>query len=261
MSWMACSICGSSSKPYERRNCRRPVYQSTLYTLDSTEPWRHIAFVSDLAAELNEQSDTPATSVYSCNLDGSALQRLTMNPSSDLDPTVLPDGRLLFAGWQRSTLDRGPRGRVSLFASQSDGIDYALISGDEGQRVKLMPTVTPDRLIVFVESERVPWDGAGRLAAVKLSRNLHSHRALTDDADGLFRSPSPLGRGELLVSRRPADGSGNHAVVRFDPASGDVVEVFDDPKRHDLQARRVAPRPQPDGRSTVVAGTGFAPIH
>ncbi len=93
-------------------NCRSPVYQGTLYTLNSTEPWRHIAFVSDLAGERNEQGDAVSTSVYSCNLDGSALRRLTMNPSSDVDPTVLPDGRLLFASWQRSTLDRGPGGRV-----------------------------------------------------------------------------------------------------------------------------------------------------
>jgi hypothetical protein len=233
-------------------DCRQPVYQGTLYTIVSTEPWHQITFVSTAAGELNEYGGLPSTSLYSCKLDGSAVQRLTYNPSSDLDPAVLPDGRLVFAGWQRSTLDRGQRGRIALFAAHTDGLDYALFAGDEGRRVKLMPAVTTRRLVVFVEADEVARDGSGSLACVSLRRNLHSYQPLTREADGLFHSPSALGDGTILVSRRPRGADGNHGVYRMDLASGRMEAVFDDPQFDDVQAQAVRVRPEPDGRSSVV---------
>ena len=35
-------------------------------------------------------------------MDGSALRRLTFNLSNDMDPVILPDGRMVYAGWLRS---------------------------------------------------------------------------------------------------------------------------------------------------------------
>jgi hypothetical protein len=105
---------------------------------------------------------------------------------------------------------------------------------------------------VFVESAEPTRDGAGRLAAVSLRRNLHSYRELTRSSDGLYHSPAPLPSGEILVSRRPRDGSGSHGVYRLDPASGRAALIYDDPRRHDIQARSLSPRPEPDGRSSVV---------
>jgi hypothetical protein len=170
-----------------------------------------------------------------------------------LDPTLLPDGRLLFSGWQRSRLDRGFPGRISLFAAQTDGLDYALFSGDEGRRVKQMPCVTADRLVVFIEGRRVGWDGAGDVAAIDLRRNLHSYRQVTTPSDGLFMTPSPLPDGDVLLARRPPDGQGTHGIVRLDPRSGRFAPVFDDPEYHDLQPVLIASRPQPDGRSSPVS--------
>ena len=236
-------------------DCRQPVYQGSHYTIVADEPWYQITFVSDRAGELEEHAPVRSTSLYSCRLDGTDVRRLTFNPSSDMGPTVLPDGRLLFSSRQRSGLEWGPEGRVGLFASQSDGIDYAVFSADEGRRVKLMPSVTPDRLVVFVESDDSAWDGAGNLASVSLRRNLHSYRPLTAEGDGWFIFPSPLPDGKVLASRRPTDGSGSYAVVRVDPRSGEVEAVFDDPDRHDIQARIVSARPEPDGRSSVVTDT------
>jgi hypothetical protein len=209
-------------------DCRTPVYQGTHYTIDSDRPWRQITFVSDHAGERNEYGSSPSTSLYSCRLDGTVVRRLTFNPSSDLDPTILQDGRLLFSSWRRGTLTHG------LF-------------------VKLMPCVTADRLVVFVESDTPAWDGSGALASVSLARNLHSYRQIADEREGLFHSPSPLPDGSILVSRRPADGSGSHAVYRLDPRTGRFDPIFDDPEYHDVQARIVAPRPEPDGRSSVVS--------
>ena len=49
-----------------------------------------------------------------------------------------------------------------------------------------MPCVTTDGLVVFVEAERVPWDGAGQLGSVTLRRNFHSYRPLTQDPAELY---------------------------------------------------------------------------
>jgi len=237
-------------------HCRRPFYMSTLYTLTptDTEPWEQIGFVGSDLVELNEYGDVPASSLYSCKLDGSALRRLTHNLSSEMDPFLMPDGQIVFAGWQRSQLHRGNLGRVALFAINLDGTDYSIFAGDEGRRIKHMPCVTSGRLAVFVEADSLSWDGAGLLASVNLRRNLHSHRSLTAPEDGLFHSPSPLPDGTILVSRRAADGTGTHGVYRVDPAAERVTPepVHDDAGYHDIQAQALVTRARPDGRSSVV---------
>ena len=237
---------------HDTGNCRHPIYQGTLFTLDSKEPWYQICFVSDAAAELNEFGGQTATDLYSCKIDGTEPRRLTFNPSADVDPWMLPDGRMVYASWEVSTPEHGGAGRVALFAINIDGTDNLIFSGDEGLSAKRMPCVTPSGLVVFTEADRAAWDGAGRLASVSLRRNLHSHRFITSQADGLFVSPSPLPDGQVLVSRRDDAKLKTHGVWRIDPASGRMSVVFDDPKYHDIQAQAIAPQPVPDGRSTVV---------
>ena len=235
-------------------DCRSPVYQSPVYTLTptSTERADLVAFVGIDAGETNEYGTGANTSLYSCKLDGSGLRRLTYNLSNDFDPYVLPDGRMLFAAWQRESLDRGPQGRVALLGVNLDGTDPQIFSGDEGLRVKHMPTATSDGLVAFVDADAIAGDGSGSLGSVSLRRNMHSYRRLTGERDGFFHSPSALGDGRLLVSWRPADGTGTHGVYRLDPATGRRERVFDDPAWHDVQAKVLAPRVVPDSRSSVV---------
>jgi hypothetical protein len=232
-------------------DCRSPCYQATLYTIVSPKPWYQVTFVSS-DGYLNEYGGTTATNLYSCKLDGSAVRRLTYNLSSDVDPFIMPDGRLLFANWQRFMLNRGLRGRIALFAVNIDGTDYAAFSIDKGKRIKHMPCITTKGLTVFVEADSVPWDGAGSLACVCLRRPLHSYQPIPSEPDGLFHSPSPLPDGNIFVSRRKSDNSDTHGVYRLDPSSGRYELIFDSPDFHDIQAKVVYPRPEPDGRSSVV---------
>ncbi|MCP4591236.1 MAG: hypothetical protein GY842_10850, partial [bacterium] len=160
-------------------NCRSPAYQATLYTIVSTEPWFQIMFVSDAAGALNDRGTMRSTSLYSCRLDGSGVRRLTMNLSADLDPFLMSDGRVLLASRQRMDLRRGHEGRIALFGINTDGADYALYCGDQGRRIKHMPCETTGGLVVFVEADRVGWDGAGQLAGVTLRRPFYSYRPIT----------------------------------------------------------------------------------
>jgi len=233
-------------------DCRSPVYQSTLNTLVADKPWYQITFVSTVAGEINEYGSVSSSNLYSSKLDGTFVSRLTFSPSSSFDPFLNWDGRLIFAMWQRSRLERGLLGRVGLFELNQDGTDLMLLCGDQGRRVKQMPTVTTGGLVVFVEADEVGWDGAGSLASVSLRRPRHTYRQITRESDGLFHSPSALPDGKILVSRRSAGDTGNHGVYRLDPTTGRYDLVFDDPRFHELQAKLLAPRPEPDGRSSSV---------
>ncbi|HEX9188795.1 MAG TPA: hypothetical protein VGB87_17065, partial [Vicinamibacteria bacterium] len=191
-----------------KSGARQPVYQSTVYTITPTsvEPWVQVAFVGENPGEANEAGSGPNTSLWSCKTDGTALRRLTYNLSNDRDPVVLPDGRLVYAGWLRSP-GPAPNDRVALLGVNQDGTDYQTYAGDQGARAKRMPAPTANGLVVCVEADRADGGDAGRLASVTQVRPLHSYRPLTTDADGLFRAPAPLPDGRVLVAWRPADGS------------------------------------------------------
>jgi hypothetical protein len=233
-------------------DCRGPTYQSKLNTLVADNPWYQITFVSTAAGELNEFAPILSTNLYSSKLDGTFVSRLTFNPSSSFDPFLNDDGRLIFAMWQRNRLDRGLLGRVGLFELHQDGTDLMLLSADQGRRIKQMPTVTTDGWVVFVEADEVDWDGGGSLAAVSLRQRLTSYHQITRAADGLFHSPSRLPDGKVLVSRRAVGETSNYGVYQLDPNTGQYDLLFDDPKYHDIQAKILAPRPEPDGRSSSV---------
>lgn len=230
-------------------DCRTPGYQSTYYEITEESPWQQITFVRIDPRVRNECGAGPVSSIYCCKPDGTGARRLTYNLSSDYDPYIMWDGRLLYASWQRAGFEHGREGRIRILGVNTEGADCAAFVPDQGRRIQHMPCTTGP-LAVFVETDRVPWDGAGQLSCVQWRRPLHTYQPLTAAADGLFHSPSPLPDGTLLVSWRPADASGTHAVYRLDPASKHRELVFDDPQWHDIQAKAVAAREVPDGRSS-----------
>ena len=124
--------------------------------------------------------------------------------------------------------------------------------GDQGPRQLSQPCLTTDGLVVFIESDRPTQDGSGSLGSVQLRRPLHSYQSITQAEAGRFHSPAPLPDNTILVSRLTEGSTATYAVERFDPATGRREPVFDDPDYHDLLARVVIPRPEPDGRSSVV---------
>ena len=105
--------------------------------------------------------------------------------------------------------------------------------------------------VVFVESAAGAWDGAGQLASVRETRPFHSYQTITTDPQWLWLHPAPIGTNRILVSRRAAAPSSDCALFTVDLETGRAEPFFHTPGHHEIQAKVLAPRPLPDGRSSV----------
>lgn len=197
------------------QDCRQPVYQSRIFSLDIPLPWAQVAYVS-------------GGSLHTVKLDGTLHQQVTFTPARDAEPAILPEGRMIYAS------------RGALMGVNLDGTDYALFAPGANPR---SPAVVGDAEVVFVE-------GAGTLTAVKLERPLRSRRALTAAGSGVFAAPAGLPDGSVLASWKPARGAAA-AIVRLDSA-GKRTLVFASPGANISQAKMIAPREEPAGRGSVV---------
>lgn len=196
------------------QDCRRPVYQSRVFSLDIPLPWAQVAYVSGGA-------------LRTAKLDGSLDQRVTFTAARDTDPVILPDGRMVYASAGK------------LMGVNLDGTDYALFAAAVNPR---SPAVVGEDEVVFVE-------GAGSLASVKLMRPLHTRRMVA--AGGVFQAPSGLPDGTVLASWQPAPGAAAR-LVRVDPATGKKADVYARASESVTQAKLVAPHGEPAGRGSVV---------
>lgn len=235
----------------ENQDARGPIYATTLFTLDSPQPWFTVIY-SAREAILNEIGRPAASSLYNVKLDGTELRRLTFNPNHNFDPVQTWDGRVLYAA-ERYGLEPGAAGgHVGLYAIHVEGADMEFYGGEQGGRIQHLPCATEGGWVVFVEAERGRWDGAGQLACVHESRPHVSYRRLTDDPAWRYLYPSPWQGNDLLVARRAANGKGTWGIVKLRAGQTQGETVFDTPDYHDLQAVPLRPRARPDGHSTVV---------
>jgi hypothetical protein len=235
----------------EGLEARNPIHVSTLFTLNSPEPWFTTVFVGR-ELSLNELGDVATTSLYNVQLDGTELRRLTFNPNQNLDPFQMWDGRVIYAA-ERHPLQPGALpGRMGLHAIHIEGADMEFYGGGQGRSIQHMPCATERGLVIFVEAQPAAGDGAGQLACVEERRPHVTYRPLSNDPVHLFLHPSPWKANRILVSRRSADGRGSCAVFLFDADSGQCERVYDSPDHHDVQAVALRPRQRPDGHSTVV---------
>ncbi len=235
----------------EQCDCRHPIYLSSLFTLDSPEPWFTVLYAR-CNETFNEQGTAVSSSLYSVKLDGQEPRRVTLNPNGDTDPVLTMDGRVIYAGWRHLRALGAGRSRLSLFSINIDGTDQELYGAEQGKRLQRMPCATEGGTIVFVESDVALGDGAGQLGSVRESRPFHSYREVTDDTNFAYLYPSPLRGNTILVSRRSNAGQSDSGVFALDLDTGRAELVFDSPDFHDVQARILRPQPVPDGRSTVV---------
>lgn len=242
-------------------NCREPHYLATSSVTppEFADKVRWIAFTSDVADTLDVQSGGAATALYALNTEpiegrGTVVRRCTFNLSSDFSPTVLGDGRVLFTSCRPGEGKRQSHGEFPLLVTNWDGSGLNIFTGDDdGPVLKAMACESPDRTLVFVESEGETVDGSGQLARVSHKRPLHSRQVLSKGG-GFYRAPHPLPNGQLLVSFTPGEESRGIHLFDFDRGSPGQ-KIHADPKWDDLEAIPVVTWPEPQGLISAVVDT------
>jgi len=238
---------GGALRPVSPENldARSPIYVSSLFTLDSPEPWFTTVFVG------RERSGSANSTLYSIRLEGTDLRRLTFSPNRHFDPVQMSDGRVIYAA-ERQPLEPGSRpARVGLYSIHIEGADMELYGGEQGQTVQYMPCVTERGLVIFVEPDPRRRDGSGQLACIREKRPHVSYQRLTEDKSWRYLYPSRWHDNVVLAARRPAQG-GSWTLWSFDADQRQAKLVLESPGYDVVQAAVVKPRSMPVGHSTVV---------
>lgn len=206
--------------------------------------------------------------LHTCDPDGSDVEKISFNLSSDTHSIVLHDGRVLFNSWQHHGDHEGVAGNFSLCTVLPDGTSFNLFAGNELRRDRMSRTMgypqqLADGRVVFVETAGHRLYNTGSLTAVHPRKPLSTRQVLTPgilytghNLAGRYASPYPLPDGGMLVSYSPgrctALLTGDPAedprlgIYLFDFDSGRPGRlVFDDPTCQDYDALAIYPRPLP----------------
>ena len=171
-------------------------------------PDRRIAFASLLSREYEEHGGHYSFSLYAAELGSGEPVRLTYNPSSDFDPTLLPDGRILYSSWQHVGNHHWPGGMIALMLINADGTGVFPLTGNhQGSWLKRGSRSLVGGRIAFIQADRFAEFGAGALMATSINDAFAPFQTLIAADQYLVSDVSPLPTGGLLLSARPADGS------------------------------------------------------
>jgi len=226
------------------------IYLSELFTLDAGAPIPLIAFIASASPRAADGFGI----LHACRLDGSGVQRLSYNPLGERDPCILADGRIVV----RARLPTGGSCLMSLFA---DGTDAALFFRDPDAAADYLgPCASTGDAVYFLEAARHAQPDrrthTSALVEVQRAQNLTTHREILGGIDAEYRCPAPLDSRRLLLSIRPL-GQATFDLHVVNPSEASVEPVHpptDD--WHELDARIIATRPVPAGRSSVVHPEG-----
>lgn len=240
-----------------------PLYVGSLFHLDDPAPSDQFAFVGTETSQVNEWGFGSNLALYAAKRDGSSVTKITFNLSSDFDPDVLPNGRIVYTSWRRSRMEKDGLGTFGLMAVNIDGTDLMPYYGNlDPPAFKGMARISPESgRVYYIESERSNWLAAGDIAYVTMRRPLHSHRVLSHDDKGLYAYPCALPDSGLIASYRSGEESGCFGLYRIDPETGERKEaLYSSNEWHCVDAQVMASHPEVKGRASVAnlqKQTGF----
>ncbi|MFN8178092.1 MAG: hypothetical protein U0167_09190 [bacterium] len=236
-------------------------------------PDGRIIFTSSRDNEMDEYNHSLAEHLYSCNADGSQIERISYNQSNDFDPELLPSGRLVYTRWEHF----GTMNRFPLFATNPDGTGTFHEFGPHDRNF-FHPVPTGDGRLIAVESTEINGD-AGPIAVLKLEDGPADPRSTNEETNwdvlnpsvnldgapwphGAFKYPRPLGDSKYVASYSlPAatEDDVDYALYTFtlkqqgsgtpaDPAVlsiQDLTYLYNDPTTQEYDAQLLAPHPAP----------------
>jgi Hydrazine synthase alpha subunit middle domain len=154
----------------------------------------------------------PNESIFTSNIDGSDLTRITYNPDMYAASSVLRDGRILTIGVQEFP----ETGDQKFMVMRPDGTKSELFyKSSNGSELSGRGLETDNGRIVFIESVKSN-PGKGNLISVSYNNPMHSRLSLSSGIEGDFMAVCPEPSGKLLVSYRKK-ASERYALYEFDP--------------------------------------------
>lgn len=159
------------------------------------------------------QNDTlrAGHTLYTCNLDGTDLRRITFNPHTYFAPSVLKDGRVITISRQVYPSLNDP----CIMVLRPDGTKAELFyKGNEGSELISRGWETPDGKVLFIESESNSSAG-GKLVSINYNRPLHTRMDLSQSMEGDFRSVFAMTDGRIFVSYRTSEND-LYSIYEFD---------------------------------------------
>lgn len=246
-------------------------------------PDGRIAFTSTRAGEMDEYNHAESATLYTCDYDGSNMDRISYNQSDDFDPDLLPDGRIMYTRWEHF----GTMNRFPLFATHEDGTGTFHFFGPHDINF-FHPTVTPEGRIIAIASTMVEGD-AGPIAVLKSEQgpadpvtdaeSMHWDVVTPQiNEDGMpwpygaFKYPRSLGGDRYIASYTlPAatETDADYGLYTFtlkqtgagtpaDPATftiQDLTFLYNDPTTQEYDAQLLAPHPRPPVIAPIVDKT------
>ncbi len=243
-------------------------------------PDGRILFTSDRDNEMDEYNHAPAEHLYTCDMDGGNLERISYNQSDDFDPELLPDGRILYTRWEHF----GQQNRFPLFFTHPDGTGTFHLFGPHDRNF-FHPTMTPDGRILAIESTMIEGD-AGPIAVLKTESGPADPATggptqhwdvvtpqVNNDGEpwayGAFRYPRSIGGGRYVVSYTlPAaeETQADYGLYTFtltqsgagtaeDPATftlAGLTFLYNDPTSQEYDAQLLAPHAKPPVIPSIV---------
>ncbi len=189
---------------------------------------------------------------------GNPARRVSFGPTSAVEPTVLADGRVMFVSQvPDSAVDGQPH--TALFTINNDGTEVTAYAGQhDGVAYVHRPRELGDGRIGFVGSRSDAPADDSVAETVRTARPFASRGPLFPFPLARCRSVEPGGSGSLLAcveSRGMADRSMKGSYGVYEVAAGATAldkPLFDAPEWQEVEALRVAPRPEPLGHVTAV---------
>gem|GEM_PF-1983104 len=213
---------------------------------------RRIAFASNRDSTYEEHGGAFALSIYAAGVDRQSITRLTHNPSSEFDPVVLPDGRILFSSWQHVGNYYWPSGNVALLLTNSDGTGVFPLTGNHREpRLKRRAAFVPPDRIVFVQADETSDLGTGALVATSLNDAFAPYSTLVSARDYEVHSAAPLSDGRLVVSAKPTNRA-NATFALYTWSEGGLTPLYDDAQMDELMPAVGAAVPAPERRISTV---------
>ncbi len=179
-------------------------------------------------------------SLFTCNIDGSQLNKITFNPNTNFASTILQDGRILTISKQIIPEQRNGM----LMVLRPDGTKEEMFyQGINGNNILSRAYETSNGKIVFIESDKNK--EKANLISIDYNNPKHSRVNLSSRILGDFQTVSPFKNNQLLTSYRASDEV-QYALYEFD-IDNQILgnQIYQDNNYNSLEAVLVEKKERP----------------